>query len=222
METSPDQIIAYYDEFYRTEGFRYYPPEFTRAVLSTLLRKAGLAPGARILDVGCATGYYSAVFRSMGYEVTGIDISATGIEKARQLHPDIRFEVMDATALDFPTERFDAIFALGVSVANTREPSELHAFLTHLHGFLAPGGTLLFLGGSNLSGGTVGESAWIHHRWEDIRRFPPPSLSVQGPWLTHFRLMKFLGPSASLNACLTRLLRLFGHGWDRRIVMLVR
>lgn len=223
MENTPDQIIAYYDDFYAKEGFTYYPPDFSRSILKALFTKAGIAPGARVLDVGCAMGFYSGLLASLGYQVTGIDISSTGIRKARELYPDIRFEVMDATNMTFPPSSFDAIFAFGVSVANTQDLHEIHDFLRYLTGFLSPSGTLLFLGGSNLRGGVVGDSSWINHPWSVIRQFPPPDLPlVRGPWLTHFRLVKCLGPALSMNPLLTQLLRVYPGALHRKMVMLVR
>jgi SAM-dependent methyltransferase len=223
MESTQQQIIEYYDEFYNTEGFIYYPPEFTRKILMSLCAKAGVPNGARILDVGCATGYYSAVLASLGYDVTGIDISETGIRKAQELYPDIRFEMQDATALPYPEASFDFVFALGVSVANTRDLSELHEWLEDLLFVTAPGGSVALLGGSDLSGEVSATSTWFSHSWNDIKRFVPPSAQVAyGPWLTHFRLMKALPSSLAMNAVVTQLLRFLPLRFQRRIVLLIR
>lgn len=223
MEQTTQQIVDYYDSFYAAEGFRYYPPAFTRAVLRALCARAGIAPGARILDVGCATGYYSALFASLGYQVTGIDISATGIQKAREQYPDIRFEVRDATALPYPRGSFDFVFALGVSVANTRDLGELHAWIAHLAGVLSPGGTLAVLGGSTLTGAPSLHSDWFNHSWKEIRGFVPPAArQVRGPWLTHFRLMRLLPPLLAMNPVTTQLLRWLPLRFQRRIVLLLK
>ncbi|HYI60108.1 MAG TPA: DUF480 domain-containing protein, partial [Microlunatus sp.] len=48
------------------------------------------APGQG-LDVGCGPGQVAGYLASLDMEVTGFDISATMIEQARQLHPDIPF-----------------------------------------------------------------------------------------------------------------------------------
>jgi ubiquinone/menaquinone biosynthesis C-methylase UbiE len=223
MEQTQQQIIEYYNAFYNTEGFTYYPPEFTRAVLESLCAKAGIKTGARVLDVGCATGYYSAMFASLGYAVTGIDISETGIQKARERYPDIRFEVQDATALPYPAGSFDFVFALGVSVANTRDLGEMHTWLRHMLGVLSPGGTLALLGGSDLSGETSKTSDWFNHTWSEIQQFiPPGSVQVRGPWLSHFRLMKSFPPSLAMNGALTQLLRWLPMRFQRRIVLLIK
>lgn len=223
MEQTPQQIIDYYDTFYEGEGFSYYPPAFTRRVLSSLCARAAVRPGARVLDVGCATGYYSAIFSSLGYEVTGIDISETGIQKAREMYPDIRFEVQDATDLPYEAGSFDLVFALGVSVASTRDIRKLHRWLDHLLQVTSAGGTVAFLGGSDLSGRRSSTSTWYNHSWEEIKRFVPPGTgaNVSGPWLTHFRLMKSLPGVLAMNPFMTALLRMIPYQFQRRIVLLL-
>lgn len=44
-----------------------------------------LAPGARVLDLGCGEGRDSVFFASQGFEVTGVDVSLAGLRKAERL-----------------------------------------------------------------------------------------------------------------------------------------
>ncbi|MBR9977557.1 MAG: methyltransferase domain-containing protein [Bacteroidetes bacterium] len=223
MEQAQQRIIDYYNAFYDSDGFDYYPPEITREVLKALCRRAGVKPGARVLDVGCATGFYSAIFSELGYDVTGIDISETAIRRAREFYPGIRFEIQDATALPWAEDSFDFVFALGVSVANTRRMPALHDWLAHLRGVLATGGTLALLGGSDLSGEVAKRSDWFNHTWNEILEFTPPwAREAHGPWLTHFRLMQLLPPSLSMCDATTRLLRLLPARHVRNIILLLK
>jgi len=63
--------------------------------------------GAQILELGCGNGDLLASLLP-GYGV-GIDFAPSAIEKARTRHPGLRFEVMDAEALQLGDERFDFI-----------------------------------------------------------------------------------------------------------------
>jgi tellurite methyltransferase len=44
-----------------------------------------LPPGARVLELGCGEGRDSVFFSSLGFDVTGVDSAAAGIEKAQRL-----------------------------------------------------------------------------------------------------------------------------------------
>jgi len=112
-------VIAYYDRLLDDE------PDPSRAMgwqisysrdvaMLSLARVEGLADGARVLDVGCGTGSLFEYFAKAGPRVdyTGYDISPKVIERARALHPGVRFEVRDILR-DPPTERFDFVFCSG-------------------------------------------------------------------------------------------------------------
>ncbi|MGI9599053.1 MAG: class I SAM-dependent methyltransferase, partial [Acidimicrobiales bacterium] len=63
-------------------GAAYLRYSFTRgtvAEVSSLLELTGVADDARILDVGCGPGRHAIELASRGYEVVGVDISATFI-----------------------------------------------------------------------------------------------------------------------------------------------
>lgn len=71
-----------------------------------------LKPGAKVLDVGCGSGYPIASYLvEQGFFVTGIDISEKMIEKARNLN----LESAEFLVEDFLTfssaEKYDAIIA---------------------------------------------------------------------------------------------------------------
>lgn len=223
MPTDQERITAYYDNMYAEDGCTAYPPDITRVVLRKLCAMVNLKPGARVLDVGCGTGYYTAFFHAFGYDVTGIDLSETGIRKAQELYPGIPFEIQDATALPYSEGSFDFVFAMGVSVANTRDLQKIHTWLEHLLTVTRAGGTVAFLGGSTLSGECEGDNEWINHRWKEILDFAPPAIRHRrGPWLTHFRLMKPLPSWLSMNPLTTQVLRFLPLTFSRRIVLLLR
>src|SRR5262245_51267474 len=67
-----------------------------------LLRDAGLAPGARVLDVGCGSGLLARTLRTEGFAVLGIDASAAMIELARRHEPSAQFEVVRLPTRQLP------------------------------------------------------------------------------------------------------------------------
>ena len=96
------------------------------AFVHELVRWSGLdrlAPGSRVLDVGCGIGGSARILaRDYGLDVLGISISPAQIARARALTPadlpHCRFAVMDALALDLPDADqaagggFDAVWSV--------------------------------------------------------------------------------------------------------------
>src|SRR4051794_34295552 len=86
---------------YKDYGFsNARPSHMHRHFLPPLLGLAAqlITPTARILDVGCGNGAALGPFLERGCEVTGIDLSVSGIEVARRTYPRGRFEVLPADA----------------------------------------------------------------------------------------------------------------------------
>ena len=64
-----------------------------------------------LLDVGCASGFYSEVFELSGFRVkyTGCDYSDALIASAKNAYPDALFDVEDATRLSYRDSSFDVV-----------------------------------------------------------------------------------------------------------------
>ncbi|TWG93990.1 27-O-demethylrifamycin SV methyltransferase [Nocardioides sp. J9] len=90
----------------------------TAALTEQMLQRAGITPGARVLDVGCGTGHQSCQLASEhGAEVLGITTSGTGVAAATELAASrglatARFEQRDGTANGLPDASFDVVWAL--------------------------------------------------------------------------------------------------------------
>jgi ubiquinone/menaquinone biosynthesis C-methylase UbiE len=74
------------------------------------------APGKRVLDAGCGTGYGSAELALSAAAVTGVDISAEAIEYASASYPlpGVRFLESSCSAVPLPAESFDLVVAFEV------------------------------------------------------------------------------------------------------------
>ncbi|MCP9792529.1 methyltransferase domain-containing protein [Vulcanococcus limneticus Candia 3F8] len=116
-----------------------------RPFLDALL--AGLAPGSRVLDLGCGTGRPMAeAVLAAGHAVTGIDQSAAMLELARARFPQ-------ATWIEAPLEHYEPGPGHGAAIAWDvlfHLPRQSFApIAARLHQALAPGGALLLtVGGS--------------------------------------------------------------------------
>ena len=75
-----------------------------------------LAPGSRLLDVGCGSGQFALIAAKDGLEVTGVDIASNWVERSRARAQaeglPARFEEADAEALPFDDASFDVVASL--------------------------------------------------------------------------------------------------------------
>lgn len=78
--------------------------------------RLNLAPGSRLLDVGCGSGQLALMAAKDGIEVTGVDIASNLVERARTRAQAeglrARFEEADAEALPFDDASFDVVTSL--------------------------------------------------------------------------------------------------------------
>ncbi len=91
---------------------RYSFTKGTAQEVGFLVEALGLAPGMRVLDVGCGPGRHAHALAERGVEVVGVDISQRFVDLAtRAAPPGATFQRADARALPFDTE-FDAAISL--------------------------------------------------------------------------------------------------------------
>lgn len=101
-----------------------------------------LAPGARVLDLGCGPGRpVTAHLAARGCDVTGIDLSAAQVELARQSVPAAAFVVGDVMEQEFPARSFAAATAFYMLFHLSIE--EQPAMLARVFRWLVPGGLFL-------------------------------------------------------------------------------
>lgn len=108
-----------------------------------LKAKLGPANGAKVLDVGCGSGFMSAILAKMGFEVTGVDLSEEMVAQAKAFvaGEDLQIEIrqMNALELDFASASFD--FVLSRNLTWTL-PSLEQAYQEWLR-VLKPGGKII-------------------------------------------------------------------------------
>jgi SAM-dependent methyltransferase len=116
-----------------------------------------LPPGTA-LDLGCGEGCNAIWLAERGWQVTGVDFSAAGLEKARRLVAERGVEVswLHADLLEYQPRpgAFDLVIVLYIQLP----AAQLSAAMKKAVASLAPGGTLLVVGHDllNLSEGIGG------------------------------------------------------------------
>lgn len=81
--------------------------------------------GGRIIDVGCGSGATAGKLASMGFAVTGVDTSESGIRIAEEAYPDVSFQRRSGyDNLAQELGRFDAVVCLEV-IEHCYSPKQL-------------------------------------------------------------------------------------------------
>lgn len=113
--TSPQSFVtnlfdSYADNFEHdlVENLNYRSPE----VLAGTIKRYAPSPGLDVLDLGCGTGLMGNLLRPLSKTLTGVDLSAKMLEKARQGHIYDRLVCGDLTEL---LQAYDQSFDLAVA-----------------------------------------------------------------------------------------------------------
>jgi SAM-dependent methyltransferase len=138
-------------------AFRRAPAEYDEAFVETMadaylrrtpwteLRLAAVRdlveprPGERVLDLGCAAGAITHFVSTFGCEAVGVDSSPVAIAKARELFPDLRFEVADVTALPFENDSFEK--AVAADLVEHLDEETFRRMVGEVGRVLRPGGS---------------------------------------------------------------------------------
>lgn len=110
----------------------------------------GLAP-ARALDLACGEGRNAVWLAKQGWQVTGVDFSAVGLQKARQLAArrgvDATWVEADVVEWEAPSGAFDLVAVFYLQLP----PEVRRRALASAVRALAPGGVLLWVGHDTLN-----------------------------------------------------------------------
>jgi SAM-dependent methyltransferase len=118
---------------------------------------ARMAPGARVLDLGCGTGLPSTKALAGRFVVTGIDISEGQIQAARHNVPEASFIHADMAQIEFEPGSFDGVTAFyAISHVPRAEHGRLFQRITR---WLVPAGLFVATLGANDSPDWIGE--WL-------------------------------------------------------------
>jgi ubiquinone/menaquinone biosynthesis C-methylase UbiE len=95
-----------------------------------------VAPGSKVLDVGCGAGQLTAELIGRGYEAWGVDLSEAMVRYAREHYLSDRFQIGDIEQIPFPDNTFHVVVCLGVMEYLGRDEPALH----EMWRVLKPGG----------------------------------------------------------------------------------
>lgn len=149
-----------------------------RPVAAEVVRRAGLKPRERVLDIGCGTDIAAAAAINDGRTVLGVDGATAMLKIARRDVPEAAFEEMDFNHLQLPDGGWDvAISSHALLFADDRVVA-----LREWRRVMRPGGRLsLSVPGPSEVTPSVTYAA-VYARWELATRFDYPTPGELAGW----------------------------------------
>ena len=106
--------IAFFDRHAAADDYDVFTPQSSARLVDAFVKLTGLPPGARVIDLGCGSGTFTALLARHGFDCVGLDISAKLVAVGRRKHPQIEFVAGDIERLPFPAASFDGALLSGV------------------------------------------------------------------------------------------------------------
>lgn len=142
---------TYFDARYLLEYEPLFTLERDRAEAARVIEVLGLPIGSRLLDVPCGQGRHAHLLAEAGFNVDGLDYSEhlLGIARRRGTSRHLRYTRGDMRKLPAKwSGRFDAVLNLFTSFGFFADPSDDAHVIAGFARVLAPGGVLVWHGGS--------------------------------------------------------------------------
>jgi SAM-dependent methyltransferase len=182
------------DSFWETAGpllFTERRWEYAPREVAAMVALLGLSPGASVLDLCCGVGRHSLELARSGFQVTGVDRTASYLEEARgraaEEGLEIEFIQDDMRSFRRP-ESFDAILNYFTSFGYFESEDEERQVLENAHASLRPGGRLLLdMMGKEILARVFRERDWREEEGMLIleeRTLAPDWSSLDNRWIT--------------------------------------
>ena len=132
--------MRFHEELWESLPERLTLPDLPRRRALLRGHVAATDPPLRVLDLGCGTGWATAVAAEAGAEAIGADVAEAALARARAAHPGLAFaHIPDDGPLPFEDGGFDVVWASEV-IAHVLD---LAAWLSEVRRVLRSGGQLV-------------------------------------------------------------------------------
>ena len=122
-KNSPAWFESWFDTQYYHLLYKDRNDTEAQRFIDVLTYHLNLSPESKLLDLACGKGRHSIYLNSLGYDVTGVDLSEQSIQFANQFaNPTLRFEVQDMR--NPLNHQYDAVLNLFTSFGYFEEASD--------------------------------------------------------------------------------------------------
>jgi SAM-dependent methyltransferase len=142
-QAQPEWFASWFDSEHYHKLYAHRDDHEAAEFISRLVTWLQPAGGSSILDLGCGSGRHSRYLASMGFDVTGLDLSAESISLARQSErSNLHYHRQDMRQ-PFGTEAFHHVFNLFTSFGYFEDPAEDLTVIQNVANSLKAGGRLV-------------------------------------------------------------------------------
>lgn len=132
--------MEYWESRFKDEGILWkFEPSDSTLIALKMFQAAGFQ---KVLIPGMGYGRNAKVFHENGFEVTGIEISPSAIELAREYGLNFKMHCGSVTLMPFDNEEYDCIFCYALLHLLNR--MQRKQFLRNCYNQLKPGGIMVF------------------------------------------------------------------------------
>ena len=138
-----DWFVSWFDTDYYHLLYKNRDLSEAKSFVGNLCRDLGLPKGARVLDLACGKGRHSRTLHSLGYKVTGADLSQNSISAAQACSGEgLEFIVHDMREV-IPNRTFDAVFNIFTSFGYFDHSDENEKVVQSVHAMLNEDGLFI-------------------------------------------------------------------------------
>jgi ubiquinone/menaquinone biosynthesis C-methylase UbiE len=130
-------VQEYYEELWERLPEELTPPD---QALRRRFALDNVAPGERVLDLGCGTGDLAADLARGGAHVTAADVAQAALDRAGRRHPELELRLV---GIDRPLPYDDGAFSAVWSSEVIEHVADTARWLSEVRRVLAPRGRLL-------------------------------------------------------------------------------
>ncbi|MBU3745023.1 MAG: methyltransferase domain-containing protein [Sediminibacterium sp.] len=138
-----DWFLDWFNSDYYHLLYKHRDEQEADAFIRKLIAHLQPAPGSRMVDVACGKGRHSKILSDFGFDVTGIDLSASSIQAASMMENDRLHFLQHDMRNPFWVNYFDYAFNFFTSFGYFRTRREHDNAIRSLAGCLKKGGKII-------------------------------------------------------------------------------
>jgi SAM-dependent methyltransferase len=118
---------------------------YLRRHMDEALRFAKVAPGERVLEVGCGMGRYTLILARRGVHVEGLDLSSVLLDWMRAYSGELADVPLHCADILNPPPELEGAFDVVLGLFTMHHIDDLNGSLVSMARLLKPGGRIVFL-----------------------------------------------------------------------------